>query len=245
MQARQGVLVKYSRCSCPMLTDPCHPEQKIIGRKVDWGPRYAVLTSTYLAIGRGPTEHILDYFPLHEVTAIKLVKDLAQEEKAAGEQAPANDTKMQKLASLVGKDKENEMPESWSDDDYAFLINSDPKGYNAGDQLQVSSGSTWDMLNVCVLFAMLSILRFVVPFSVSPCLSLSPSPLALPLSHHRHNPESYEGIPLPVTLPAREMDVLSLLMLTCRMASHRPRRSLIHIPSKRQRRMRRVGCFSQ
>ena len=249
MQARQGVLVKC----WPMLTDPCHPVQKIIGRKVDWGLRHAVLTTTYLAIGRGPTEHVLDFFPLHEVTAIKFVKDLAQEEKAAGEQAPTNDTKTQKLASLVGKDKEIEVPESWSDDDYAFLITSDPKGYNAGDQLQVSPGSTWDMLNVCQLFAMRSISASSSPF---PSLNVYPS--VLPFSHSlsliigtkqkvTREGESRktftqfskrENVKGPT---AREMDVLSLLMLSYRIATHQPRRSLIHIPSKGQGRMRRVG----
>ena len=101
---------------------------------MDWGRRHAVLTSTFLAIGRGPAEHIVDYFPLHEVTSIKLVKGLAQDEKHAGDSAPANDAKMQKMAMLVGKGKEDEAPQSWSDDDFAFLISTDPNGFNAGEQ---------------------------------------------------------------------------------------------------------------
>ena len=101
--------------------------QKIIGRKVDWGLRHAVLTSTFLAIGRGPTEHIVDYFPLHEVTSIKMVKELAQEENKG-------DAKMQTMALLVGKGKEDAAPQSFSDDDFAFFINTNPTGFNAGGQ---------------------------------------------------------------------------------------------------------------
>ena len=36
------------------------------------------------------------------------------------------------MALLIGKATGGDVPESWSDDDYAFLINTDPTGYNAG-----------------------------------------------------------------------------------------------------------------
>ena len=109
------------------------PTQKIIGRKVEWAPRHAVLTNACLAISREPTGHVLDYFPLHEVTTVKLVTDLASEERVSAKEGGRTDTKTQLMLShMAGDALRKEEVQSWSDDDNAFLITTTQSGFNAG-----------------------------------------------------------------------------------------------------------------
>jgi len=138
-------------------------KQKIVGRKVEWGPRHAVLTNVYLAIAREPTSHILDYFPLHEVISVKLVTDLATEDRAKAKEEGRSDTKTQKMLShLTGDSLKKEDVQSWSDDDNAFLITTTQDGFNAGRSYiyrarDKSSCDSWvELLQVAVREAKLT-----------------------------------------------------------------------------------------
>jgi hypothetical protein len=95
--------------------------------------RHAVLTNACLAISREPTGHVLDYFPLHEVTTVKLVTDLASEDRVSAKERGRSDTKTQLMLShMAGDALRKEEVQSWSDDDNAFLITTTQSGFNAG-----------------------------------------------------------------------------------------------------------------
>ena len=104
-------------------------EKKIMGRTVGWDKRRVTLMPGFLAIGRPNEDFAINCVLLHEILKVSYVVDHnAQAQHEADRERQAK----REGKPVIKHQQSFQRLKSWSDDDYALLITTDPDGTGGG-----------------------------------------------------------------------------------------------------------------